>query len=94
MAGDDPQERAADEGMMEVSKAHYRSLVLEKLRAEINAKRARYDMTQNAPLEALNNMSYWKMAYYKMKYWKAGHLENAGDRVVDPLNEAGGIGEL
>ncbi|UXA17727.1 hypothetical protein [Mycobacterium sp. SMC-4] len=55
----------------------YRSMILAKLRADIAAKKALYAAADNASLEELSNMSYWKMQYYKMHYWKAHHVKMA-----------------
>jgi hypothetical protein len=61
----------------------YRSLVLDKLRAEIKTKRAALEIAKIANLDVLNGMTYWKM-----KYWKKGAELNPGTQVVNPPNVA------
>jgi hypothetical protein len=57
---------------VKVNLSEYRSMILTKLRTDIEAKHALYESAKTADLSALKDMSYWKMAYWKMAYWKMG----------------------
>src|SRR6187431_3151184 len=45
----------------------FRSMILDKLRLDIDAKRAAYEQAKKLAIKDLPNMSY-----YKMHYWKKG----------------------
>ncbi len=75
-----------DQETVEIPVAVYRSLILQKLHAEIKAKRAAFEMIQQTAVEDFTEMGYWKMGYWKMKYWKMGHLAQIGDDVVNPAD--------
>ncbi len=71
----------------------FRSLILDKLRAEIEAKRCELtlakreaeDLAHQLDRDALGGAgSYWKMAYWKMPYWKMGRHQLTGDVVINP----------
>ena len=55
-----------------INLSQYRSMILSKLRADIEAKQAAYEIAKTASLAVLKDMTYWKMKYWKMKYWKMG----------------------
>ncbi|CAN7275684.1 hypothetical protein LJR225_001374 [Phenylobacterium sp. LjRoot225] len=67
-----------------VDAEHYRSLVLAKLRAEIDSKRAAYKLATHIDPASIAGMGYWKMKYWKMKYWKMGATIEMGDEVINP----------
>jgi hypothetical protein len=75
----DPPKRTDDEGTVQIGLSVYRSLVLDKIRAEIAAKRAALDLAKRVGAEDLDSLAYWKMGYWKMRYWK--HIA-----VMDPLS--------
>jgi hypothetical protein len=45
-------------------------MVLEKIRDDIEVKRAALRLVRRVDLPDLGNMGYWKMACWKMPYWK------------------------
>lgn len=88
----------ADDGKKEqsvrMSATLYRSLILDKLRAEIAAKRAEmevakyraFDLARQLDPHAIGS-SYFKGAYYKMPYWKSGHIDGPDVTVVLPARQ-------
>jgi hypothetical protein len=67
----------------------FRSEVLEKIRNDIEVKRAAIKLVQKFEIPDLGNMGYWKakywkMKYWKMKYWKAGADMFGIDEVINP----------
>jgi hypothetical protein len=69
-----------------VNAEHYRSLVLSKLRAEIDAKRAAFQIASQLDPAAIAGMGYWKAKYWKMKYWKSGGgVIDLGEEVINPI---------
>lgn len=77
-----------DKTQVAVNASQYRSMILAKLRADIEAKQAAYKAASVASVADLSSMSYWKMAYYKMKYWKMGKID-LPTIAVDPAPERG-----
>ena len=88
----------ADDGKKEqsvrMSVTLYRSLILDKLRAEIAAKRAEMQVAKYTAIDLARQVdphaigsSYFKGAYFKMPYWKAGHMEGP-DITVLPAGQA------
>jgi len=64
----------------------FRSMILDKLRMDIDAKRAAYEQAKKIPVKDLGNMSYWKMKYWKMKYWKMGaEVTDPAGPVINPV---------
>jgi hypothetical protein len=59
-------------GSVRLSHDQYRSLILDKLRHDIDAKRAAYEKVLTATPADLGSMAYYKMKYWQMKYWKKG----------------------
>ena len=66
----------------------FRSMILDKLRLDIDSKRAALDQALKLSAKDLANMSYWKMKYWKMKYWKMGHQVLPADQVINPASAA------
>jgi hypothetical protein len=63
----------------------FRSMILDKLRLDIDAKRAAYEQAKKLRFSDLGTMSYYKMKYWKMKYWKKGVEMMAGQDVINPV---------
>lgn len=72
-------------GAVRLDTEQYRSMILDKLRKDIEIKRSAFDKAIKADLKDLANMSYWKMKYWKMKYWKKGHDFIIEDIVSNPV---------
>jgi hypothetical protein len=87
MAADKKPKPVEEKAPVKINVSQYRSMILSKLRADIDAKRAAYEFAQTATPAGLEGMAYWKMAYWKMKYWKMGSLDPAG-AVINPPPEA------
>jgi hypothetical protein len=68
---------------VKINTSQYRSMILSKLRSDIEAKRSAYEFAAKATPAQLQGMSYWKMAYWKMKYWKMGSIDKL-EELVDP----------
>lgn len=66
-----------------ISAEKYRSLILDKMRAQIEAQRLQYDLAKRVSIAELASKGYWKMKYWKMKYWKSGSQE-IGQDVINP----------
>lgn len=67
----------------------YRSMVLDKIRNDIDVKRAAVQIVQKFDIPDLGNKGYWKSAYWKMKYWKMPYWKAGADmfgidEVIDP----------
>jgi|HubBroStandDraft_5_1064220.scaffolds.fasta_scaffold740054_1 hypothetical protein len=71
----------------------YRSMVLEKIRNDIEVKRAAIQVVQHVDIPDLGNMGYWKMAYWKMPYWKMPYWKAGADLfgIDEVINPATGI---
>lgn len=87
------------ETTVHISASLYRSLILDKLRAEIEAKRAELtlakreaeDLAHQLDPDALGGAgAYWKMPYWKMPYWKGGSKQLPGDIVINPQSRSPG----
>jgi len=74
----------------------FRSMILDKLRLDIDAKRAAYEQAKKLAIKDLPNMSYYKMAYWKMHYWKKGaEVLDPSAPVINPampVVRAGAVG--
>jgi hypothetical protein len=73
-----------DKESVTLKSEQYRSMILAKLRSDIDAKQALHAAASVAGIEDLSRMSYYKMKYYKMKYWKMGH-QQIDDILSDPV---------
>jgi hypothetical protein len=71
----------------------YRSMVLEKIRNDIEVKRAALLLVQRVDIPDLGSMGYWKMAYWKMPYWKMPYWKSGADMfgVDEVINPATGV---
>jgi hypothetical protein len=69
---------------------HYRSLILGKLRADIDAKRAILEAAAVVDIGKLQGMGYYKMKYWRMKYYKMHGSQEFGEEVVNPVIGATG----
>ena len=77
------------EPQIRMSATLYRSLVLDKLRAEIAAKRSELRLAKYAAIDLARKLDpaafpagadgYWKMPYWRMPYWKSGHSDQIAE---------------
>lgn len=77
----------------------YRSMVLDKIRNDIEVKRAAIQIVQKFDIPDLGNKGYWKSAYWKMKYWKMKYWKSGAemfgiDEVINPATGAVAPGKL
>ncbi len=73
---------------LQIGTEQYRSMILGKLRTEIDTRRAKLELAAKMDAVSLANMAYWKMGYWKMKYWKMGHEWDPMEAVVLPAISA------
>ena len=85
MAKKKKPKKPRDKGNVQLETSLYRTLILDKIRAEIQAKRAALEIAKTADPRDLANLAYWKMKYWKMKYWKMGIEINPGGDVINPV---------
>ncbi len=71
----------------------FRSMVLEKIRNDIEVKRAAIKLVQRIDIPDLGATGYWKMAYWKMKYWKMPYWKSGADMfgIDQVINPATGV---
>lgn len=72
---------------------NYRSMVLDKIRNDIEIKRAALQIVRKFDIPDLGSQGYWKSAYWKMKYWKMPYWKAGADmlgidEVINPATGA------
>ena len=79
------KKRASSSRNVTLAPDKFRSLVLDKLRADIEVKRAALELAKRIPIKDLGSMGYWMKAYWMKAYWKMRSQDFGIDEVINPV---------
>ena len=64
--------------------AQFRSMILSKLRSDVEIRRAAFEAAKSMNIKDLGNMTYWQKGYWQKPYWKKGRDMMVADPVINP----------